>query len=44
MHPLIETLIESGVVVTDGSWGTQLQKRGINRGECPDSWNLKHPD
>jgi methionine synthase I (cobalamin-dependent) len=44
MHPLIETLIHSGVVVTDGSWGTQLQKRGIKRGECPDSWNLKHPD
>jgi methionine synthase I (cobalamin-dependent) len=32
------------VVVTDGSWGTQLQKRGIKRGECPDSWNLGHPD
>ena len=44
MHPLIETLIESGVTVTDGSWGTQLQKRGIKRGECPDSWNLEHPD
>ena len=44
MHPLVKTLIEGGVVVTDGSWGTQLQKRGIKRGECPDSWNLKHPD
>jgi methionine synthase I (cobalamin-dependent) len=44
MHPLIESLIKSGVVVTDGSWGTQLQKRGIKRGECPDSWNLRHPD
>ena len=44
MHPLIKKLIQSGVVVTDGSWGTQLQKRGFKRGECPDSWNLKHPD
>lgn len=44
MHPLIESLIQSGIVVTDGSWGTQLQKKGIKRGECPDSWNLKHPD
>ena len=44
MHPLIKTLTERGVVVTDGSWGTQLQKRGIKRGECPDSWNLIHPD
>lgn len=43
MHPLIDSLISSGPVVTDGSWGTQMQKRGLNRGECPDSWNLKHP-
>jgi methionine synthase I (cobalamin-dependent) len=44
MHPLIESLIKSGPVVTDGSWGTQMQKRGLKRGECPDSWNLSHPD
>jgi hypothetical protein len=39
MHPLIKSLIKSGPVVTDGSWGTQMQKRGLKRGECPDSWN-----
>jgi 5-methyltetrahydrofolate--homocysteine methyltransferase len=44
MHPLIESLIKTGPVVTDGSWGTQMQKRGLKRGECPDSWNLSHPD
>jgi 5-methyltetrahydrofolate--homocysteine methyltransferase len=44
MHPLIESLIKEGTAVTDGSWGTQLQKRGLKRGECPDSWNLSHPD
>jgi methionine synthase I (cobalamin-dependent) len=44
MHPLIEKLITEGPVVTDGSWGTQLQNRGLKRGECPDSWNLSHPD
>jgi 5-methyltetrahydrofolate--homocysteine methyltransferase len=43
MHPLIKSLISSGPVVTDGSWGTQMQKRGLARGECPDSWNLTHP-
>jgi methionine synthase I (cobalamin-dependent) len=43
MHPLIEKLITEGPVVTDGSWGTQLQNRGLKRGECPDSWNLSHP-
>ena len=44
MHPLIKSLIQSGPVVTDGSWGTQMQKRGLKRGECPDSWNLSHPE
>ena len=42
MHPLIESLISNGPVVTDGSWGTQMQKRGLKRGQCPDSWNLSH--
>ena len=44
MHPLIESLIKDGPAVTDGSWGTQMQKRGLKRGHSPDSWNLSHPD
>ena len=44
MHPLIESLIKTGPVVTDGSWGTQMQTRGLKPGECPDSWNLSHPE
>jgi len=44
MHTLIESLLKNGPVVTDGSWGTQMQQRGLQRGECPDSWNLSHPD
>src|SRR5210317_598492 len=44
MHPLIESLIKDGPAVTDGSWGTQMQKRGLKRGHSPDSWNLSHAD
>jgi methionine synthase I (cobalamin-dependent) len=44
MHPLIESLLRNGPVVTDGSWGTQMQKRGLKRGQSPDSWNLSQPD
>ncbi len=44
MHALIELLLKEAPVVTDGSWGTQLQKRGLSRGECPDMWNLSNPD
>jgi len=34
----------SDVVILDGAWGTQLQSRGLAAGECPDEWNLSHPD
>ncbi|SRR5579871_32912 len=37
-------LVSNGVVVTDGAWGTELQSRGLMAGECPDAWNLSHPE
>lgn len=33
----------SEVVILDGAWGTELQARGLEAGECPDEWNLSHP-
>jgi 5-methyltetrahydrofolate--homocysteine methyltransferase len=44
MHRLIEEMIRARPVITDGAWGTQLQNLGLATGECPDSWNLTHPD
>jgi len=44
MNPVIQTLINNKPVITDGAWGTQLQARGLQPGECPDSWNLSHPE
>jgi len=32
------------VVILDGAWGTELQARGLAAGECPDEWNLRHPE
>ena len=37
-------LFSNGTVLTDGAWGTELQKRGLGVGECPDAWNLSHPE
>jgi len=37
-------LIANRPVLTDGAWGTELQKRGLSVGECPDAWNLTHPE
>jgi len=44
MHPLIDKLLAHGPVVTDGAWGTQLFARGLDVGQCPDAWNINHPD
>lgn len=41
---LVQSLLASGPVLTDGAWGTQLQQRGLAPGECPDAWNLTHPE
>jgi methionine synthase I (cobalamin-dependent) len=43
MHHLIQQLISSGPVITDGAWGTELQARGLPVGEFPDIWNLEFP-
>ena len=44
MFASIDQLFPPGPVVLDGAWGTQLQARGLGSGECPDAWNLTHPD
>ena len=44
MSNLIKSLLAHAPVITDGAWGTQLQSMGLQSGECPDSWNLTHPE
>lgn len=34
--------IQSKVMVSDGAWGTFLQKKGLRPGECPELWNVMH--
>ncbi len=43
-HKFLDVLLASAPVVLDGAWGTELQARGLAPGECPDAWNLTHPD
>ena len=31
-------------MVSDGAWGTLLQEKGMQPGECPEAWNLSHAD
>ena len=41
--PYLERLKE-GVLLADGAMGTMLQSKGLPIGECPDGWNLTHPE
>lgn len=41
----IKTAVASGrLLVSDGAWGTFLHAKGLKLGECPEQWNLTHPD
>jgi len=42
--PLIRRFLAAAPIITDGAWGTELQARGLGPGQCPDAWNLEHPD
>jgi methionine synthase I (cobalamin-dependent) len=43
MHRL-EPWLAAGPLITDGAWGTELQKLGLRPGTIPDTWNLDHPE
>jgi 5-methyltetrahydrofolate--homocysteine methyltransferase len=40
----IKKLLEKKVLVLDGATGTQLQKRGMPQGVCPEKWCLDNSD
>ena len=40
----IAAAVQAGrVLVSDGAWGTFLQKKGLKNGECPELWCLDRP-
>lgn len=41
---LTQLIIEGKTLVSDGAWGTFLQAKGLQAGECPELWNIEHPD
>ena len=44
MGTLLERLASRRLLVSDGAWGTQLQARGLEPGECPELWNVTRPE
>lgn len=44
MGILLDKLAETKLLISDGAWGTMLQSRGLTSDDCPEEWNLSHPD
>ena len=44
MASINELLEKNGYVVTDGAMGTVLFAAGLEQGDPPELWNLKHPE
>ncbi len=39
---LVDAIKSGRVLVSDGAWGTFLQKKGLQAGECPELWCVTH--
>ncbi|MBA2123525.1 hypothetical protein B9J78_01050 [bacterium Unc6] len=44
MGNILETLNQKRVLLLDGAMGTRLQEQGLQSGEAPELWNIKHPE
>ena len=39
---IVQAVKSGRVLVSDGAWGTLLQKKGMQPGECPELWCVTH--
>jgi len=44
MKKITERIKAKEILVSDGAWGTFLQQKGLQPGECPELWNITHRD
>ncbi len=44
MGILLDKLADKKILISDGAWGTMLQTRGLTSDDCPEEWNISHPD
>jgi len=44
MSKIIQEIQKGRVLVSDGAWGTFLQRKGLTAGECPEMWNIQRPE
>ena len=41
---ILEAVKKGRILISDGAWGTFLQQKGLQPGECPELWCLAKPD
>ncbi len=41
---IVDAVKEGQILVSDGAWGTFLQEKGLQPGDCPELWCLERPD
>ena len=41
---IVDAINKGKVLVSDGAWGTFLQKKGLQPGECPELWCVTRPN
>ena len=44
MGKITDQIKAGKIFVSDGAWGTFLQQKGLKLGECPEEWNITHPE
>lgn len=44
METIAEKIAKGRILISDGAWGTFLQQKGLQPGECPELWNIEHTD
>jgi 5-methyltetrahydrofolate--homocysteine methyltransferase len=44
MSRFLDALYSGRVLLMDGAMATELRRAGLVPGECPEEWNLTHPD
>ena len=42
--PFLDAIKDNKIMISDGAWGTFLQNEGLQSGECPEEWNISHPE
>ena len=43
MKKIVDEVKKGRVLISDGAWGTFLQKKGLQPGECPELWCVDRP-